>query len=381
MDRKSIITGFVVLIITGFSCSSSQEDQRRRLSDISFTEELKILSDGSEFETRFDYIYDLAVGPAGNIFVADRSRLHVFKYSPGGAFITSFGGEGKGPGELVSLSGFGLIDSTVYVWDQNMTRMNLYDLQGEPVDQVQLEGILSTVEIVKVGQRRLLLYPERFDPPFEEANLAHLYDSDLRETNTDFMKVGEVAENLEDIGRIINTSIGRSIEVLSSEKILYTPLIYDDSIYEYRLNDSGSWILTKEHEGQVDQKSFSLIQNSGERRPDISYHSVDLNDPIEIIIHNQSRGLFKVQDYIFHFVQMDLGDKREFGAEVYTESFDSIGFIPMKSIPINNKRGNSLIWRVEQADSQGNFYFWENYPDSSRVRKMHLDLAELDSYR
>lgn len=381
MDRKSIITGFVLLIITSLSCSFSQEDQRRRLSDISFTEELKILSDGTEFETRFDYIYDLAVGPAGNIFVADRSRLHVFKYSPEGASITSFGGEGKGPGELVSLSGFGLIDSTVYVWDQNMTRMNLYDLQGEPVDQVVLKGITSHAEIVEVGRQTLLLYPEQYRPPFDSAKIAHLYTPDLGEDVAHFMRVNEINRNLEALNPFLNSSSNNSIEFIPPNTLLYVPSVYGNTIFEFNLNASEAGKLAAEHSGIFTQQPFTEVQGENGRKRDVGYYSAHIDNPIEIVAHNQSRGLFQVQDYIFHFVQVDIGENREFAAEVYTDSFEPIGFIPIYSIPITTEQRNSLYWFAQEADNQGNFYFSENYPDSSRVRKMHLNLAELDSYR
>lgn len=381
MDRKSIITGFVVLIITCFSCSSSQEDQRRRLSDISFTEQLKILSDGTEFETRFDRINNLAVGPKGNLFVADGSRLNFFKYSSEGEFDTSFGREGKGPGELISLSGFAVVDSSVYVWDHHLTRMNRYDLEGNFEEQILLKEITAPVQIVKAGRQKLLLYPERYRPPFDSARIAHLYPYDFKSgAISHFMAVDEINRNLEAINPLLSGAPSKSIEFIASDKFLYVPSIYGNTIFEYKLDRLGVGELAAEHTGMFTQQPFTIVEGENGRQPDAGYHSAHLDEPLEIVAHNQSRGLFKVQGYIFHFVQIDIGEKREFGAEVFTRDFDPLGFIPITSTPITTENRNSQYIWVEEADSLGNFYFSENYPDSSRVRKMHLELQELHSY-
>lgn len=273
------------------------------------------------------------------------------------------------------------MDSIVHIWDQNLQRINQYDLQGNYAHQIPLKGITSAVKIAEVGRQRLLFYPERHRPPFDSSRIGQLYNTDFGEVVAHFLQVGEINTELEEINPIINMSIGRSIEVISPNTILYATPIYNNKIYEYSLQNSGDWALSAAHKGLLDQQPFTTVEGTSGRQPDVGYHSSHLDEPLEIIAHNQSRGLFKVQNYIFHFLQVDIGEKREFGAEVYTDNFDPIGFIPIYSIPITTKKRNSLYWFVAEADSRGNFYFGENYPDSSRVRKMHLDLAALEEYK
>ena len=76
------------------------------------------------FNGWFATVASIAVGPRGNIFVADFYNHRVQKFAPDGVFLTSFGRRGSGPGELDYPMGIAISkDGTVFVVDYGNNRI------------------------------------------------------------------------------------------------------------------------------------------------------------------------------------------------------------------------------------------------------------------
>lgn len=76
------------------------------------------------FKGWFTTVTGLAVGPAGNVFVADFYNHRVQKFAPDGTFLTSFGSRGSGPGQFEYPMAIAVAtDGTVFVADYGNNRV------------------------------------------------------------------------------------------------------------------------------------------------------------------------------------------------------------------------------------------------------------------
>lgn len=76
------------------------------------------------FHGWFATVTSLDVGPQGNVFVADFYNNRIQKFTPNGQFLTAFGEQGDGPGQLdraiaVAVAG----DGAVFVVDYGNNRI------------------------------------------------------------------------------------------------------------------------------------------------------------------------------------------------------------------------------------------------------------------
>ena len=89
------------------------------------------------FQGPFNHPAGVAVGPNGDIYVADgygNSRVH--RFSATGQLILSWGSPGKGPGELSVPHGVWVDrNDRVYVADRENGRVQLFTPEGEFIDQ------------------------------------------------------------------------------------------------------------------------------------------------------------------------------------------------------------------------------------------------------
>ncbi|MFC1477606.1 6-bladed beta-propeller [candidate division KSB1 bacterium] len=68
-----------------------------------------------------------------NNFVLHRADLFIYKYDPDWNFLTSFGSEGQGPGEINSTYGFTIDNNDIlYVMDHGNMRTQKFTTEGEP---------------------------------------------------------------------------------------------------------------------------------------------------------------------------------------------------------------------------------------------------------
>jgi DNA-binding beta-propeller fold protein YncE len=79
----------------------------------------------------------VATDSAGNVYATDYSANKVYKYSPGGKLLLSWGSQGNGPGQLDSPDGVA-VDSAgnVYIADQGNDRIEKFSASGQFESQI-----------------------------------------------------------------------------------------------------------------------------------------------------------------------------------------------------------------------------------------------------
>jgi len=86
-------------------------------------------------------ISSIEVDEKGYIYILDRRKSTVFKFSPEGSLIKTFGQRGTGPGEMARPEQVLVSNDTVYVTDMRQRKVIIFDNEGAYVkDVIPLRG-------------------------------------------------------------------------------------------------------------------------------------------------------------------------------------------------------------------------------------------------
>ena len=92
-----------------------------------------------EEDSFFAQITDLCIDKYNNLYVADFKLHKIFKFNKNREYITSFGGEGQGPGEFTGRLRISAgNDGKIYVSDHGNNRFCVFSLKGELIRQQPL---------------------------------------------------------------------------------------------------------------------------------------------------------------------------------------------------------------------------------------------------
>lgn len=88
-------------------------------------------SNGTEIGSVSRNNWGLAVdGASGNFYVSDPGTDKIYKYSPSGSLLTSWGSSGSGDGQFRDAKDLTVLGSTLYVTDDTLSRVQAFDLNG-----------------------------------------------------------------------------------------------------------------------------------------------------------------------------------------------------------------------------------------------------------
>ena len=112
--------------------------------NISITKETTLQGASTDFWqgsdiTGLDWMLGIAIDEAGKIYVGDSSdELSVHVFGSDGNYITSVGGEGRGPGEFSSIMDMKIIDHKLYVYDSRQVKIAVFSTDDfELVEEIR----------------------------------------------------------------------------------------------------------------------------------------------------------------------------------------------------------------------------------------------------
>ncbi|HEX6652421.1 MAG TPA: 6-bladed beta-propeller [Thermoleophilaceae bacterium] len=132
---------------------------------------LKTWGEGGSGDGRLDYPYDIAVDPAGGVYVTDNGNLRVEKFDTSGKFVSAWGWgvsdgsaayqvctggcraglAGSGTGQFKAPNGIATDGVNVYVADGLNSRIQKYDLAGNPAGGWTVPGGQRPLDVAVHG--------------------------------------------------------------------------------------------------------------------------------------------------------------------------------------------------------------------------------------
>lgn len=140
---------YLFLICVPLACSPGEQPVPDRV-DVEVTERVVVRNDSLNPEPIL-HADRVEVDAAGRIFVADRNAGNVKVYDKNGTHLRTFGEEGRGPGEFEMMRGFAVMRDSLFVYDQNLKRLNIFSREGELLDNHPLEGITRRAQDAGAG--------------------------------------------------------------------------------------------------------------------------------------------------------------------------------------------------------------------------------------
>lgn len=89
-----------------------------------------------------DFRRDLCLDPGNNLFMADAYNHHIYKFSPDGKLLKTFGQKGQGPGDFVNPSDIGLFSGKFLLVGEYATnrRMSVFDRNGAFIRMIRTKS-------------------------------------------------------------------------------------------------------------------------------------------------------------------------------------------------------------------------------------------------
>lgn len=311
----------------------------------------------------------LQTDSAGNVYVFDEGQMNIKVFSEEGRPLRIIGHRGRGPGEFISNSGFFVYRDSLYAFDQKLQRLIVFSTEGTPETVYPLK-VAAPLVLKPVGEDHHLGIYAGYTGPESRSNVnyAREHASDFSMKGDPFLQLTRLVPELEGVKDLLKFYLG-NVLMVEENKFIYVPSIYTGKLFQFAKQDD-QWEHTHTYWGHTERSPFTQLENGSDRYPDITLSSAGQHKSVEYVLHNQSRGLLRHRDKIYHFTLCEFDDNREervFGVEIFNKEMQPLGYIPIKTIGITNEKGNTIGWHAKAMDSSGNVYVRDRNIEISNI--------------
>ena len=307
-----------------------------------------------------------------HVYVADRKEQRVKVYDLNGRFERVIGSKGRGPGEFERILAMAIDrDGTLLVFDGNNGRVTRFSPEGELLAShttTQMPRLLVPLE-----DRYLFAYGSR-----DADSLFHVVDSTFSSTGQTFGAISRFGDTDDRFWRLtLNFDPGRVAFASDGQSFLYTPDLYDGTLYRYALRD-GHWQPDRSIEGYVGyDKPYELLDGDGPKDAMVR-RIFTQSRKFTALVRGSSQGLYRLQDGRFvHFTRRMQGEAHPLYLEVFDEDGQLEGHGPVAWADSTSKPSlNALRLQVKAKDAEDRFYLLDITGDWPILRVATLSLNE-----
>lgn len=295
----------------------------------------------------------------GHIIIADAGPKKLLVFNQKGKLLYTIGKKGPGPGEFRYMAGMSIDSNDVItVFDRAAQALKRFSSSGQYLNSIILnKPVNSRVEFESWHNNHLLFYL-KYNPNADKNYFLHIYSGD-------YSLIGNwiPIQKLQNLDQsVLALFVGDTGDhFISGNNLYYTPAIYNGYIYKYKLASNKQDIqvsLKHKYAGLVYKNPAQRFHNANLPYADATM--TYLGRKFQYLIHNQSRGLFQLNDgRIVHFTYIESADskKRVFGIELYDADMNPIGYSPIKTVKHDtNNQASFLNWDVVWKDKKDRFY-------------------------
>ncbi len=339
MRKKSTITHFLFLFLLGISVVRAQNQIELNIQ--------KVLQIGRD-NLMFGSIVSIVEDEESNFYVLDRMEHKVYKFSPEGRLIISFGQKGQGPGDfqnphLLTYS----LNKQIIVAD-DLYNLSFLNQDGSFIKRIHLDGRLG---VGYIGEDRFYAWDWE-----EQGRSQVMVDSRNNIIETFFLVPREAfsATAPDSSGRLVMFNYARNEfapALLFAHSGRYSAVAIGDTYDIHVLDESGKTIIKINRDIKPDD--FSKKEKKYFER-DIEEYGEERNWPRSVI-----RDLLdKIPDKRIYFDRVLLTEKLVFVFRIRKDISEDDGLIPVDLFTIGGKfLGESIIEEKPIHISDRHMYF------------------------
>lgn len=365
-------------ILFFFSCTKNEADTEWDSINLNFETLFEVGTDSTGYLAQPDF---LVTDSQNNIVMADRGRYQLLVYNSEGDFLHTIGEKGPGPAQFQDIAGLTINDEDILtVFDRGSQVFKQFNVSGEYLTSFRLDESINGFIEFNEWQGYQILFYTNFNPGSGTHRFMHIFTPDGRRLLTNAIAIQEFEGLSSEAGFLFILDTGSHL--VTNGKMLFAPYIYGGNINEYEIfnnTEKTSSVKRTEAYSGLTQKEAVRI-SKGENTSTYSDATLySANGPArEVIIHNQSKGLFKLNDgRIVHFTYTENEEEteRRFGAEIYDENMGKIGYGIIKRKIFEQEKNRLLRWDVLWKDENDKFYISDK-SENPKIRVVRLKITE-----
>ena len=155
MPYKYLLFTCIILMIIG--CSQNQDDSSKQPDKITMVS-VDTLFTFTDFETHnIAQPTEIAILENGSMAIVDFDQKQISLVSKSGDLITTFGREGRGPGEFIRIDNLFVTDDVIHVIDTNQNMISKFDTEGNFIKGHTYKSAAILKEVTAIGSTKYVI--------------------------------------------------------------------------------------------------------------------------------------------------------------------------------------------------------------------------------